>query len=171
MHIKPYTQSNRLLLTSFNCSLAQYVASPSRGLQPKWPSVLSSLPLPHTFINRTTWDLLQDYAAMLNIIATVLAPLMRVLFTSVTYIFLYFIEVTVLMPLSACFSITSTYLCSCSFIHLCAPCYCLVCSSKVCCIVCSSKGVIKYNVIVQHTKVAYRNSRWCHAFYPFCQLI
>jgi len=39
----------------FHYKFTLWVASTSRGLEPKWPLVLRSLPIPRAFINRYTW--------------------------------------------------------------------------------------------------------------------
>jgi len=49
-------------------------------------------------MNRSTWNVTQHYAAVLNVIATILAPSMRVLFAS------------------------ATYHCSCSLMYICVAC-------------------------------------------------
>jgi len=63
------------------------------------------------FTNRSAWNSSQQYKTVLNIIATVVSPPMRVFCPSATYLYLCFIKVIALAPLSVdlCFSITATY--------------------------------------------------------------
>lgn len=48
---------------------------------------------------------------------------MSVFFTHITYLCLSFIKLIVLLQSRVCFSISATYLSSCSFLDLCVPCY------------------------------------------------
>jgi len=49
-------------------------------------------------MDRTIWNLPQHYTAVINIIATVLVPSMRMLFVCTTYLCLLSFKVTVLAP-------------------------------------------------------------------------
>jgi len=108
------------LLLRINCSLcimSSFALARSAARNDPWSLAASHSPIP--FINWSTWNSSLHYAMVRNIVATVLTPSKRVLFTSTIYVRLCFIKVIVVAPLSVCFSIIATLRvlsCICAFL-------------------------------------------------------
>jgi len=129
-----YIQSNRLLLTSINCSLYTIkVASLSGGLQPIWPLVLRSLQLPRAFYQAVYLELIAALRTGAKNHNNHVGAIHALLFTSTTHM-LPFPQSNHISVIKSMLSIIATYLSLCSLMYLCVPCYCHVCLSLLRCV-------------------------------------
>ena len=96
---------------------SQKAVSPLRGLQPRWPLVLRSLPLPHAFFKSMyTWKSSQYY-----IIISMMTSFMCVSQK------LVFPDSKCICAINHILSTTAMYVSSSSFMYLSIPCYCDAC--------------------------------------------
>ena len=92
--------------TSINCSFWAIRSCDHERSSAKWPLVLLSLQVPMHITNRSAGNSSQQYAPVLNIIATVVSPSMPMLI--IIYICLCFIKVILRESKSVCFLLLFT---------------------------------------------------------------